>query len=172
MNIALVGMMGCGKSTIGKLLAEKLNLTFIDTDILIVKKENRSINDIFADSGENYFRGIETSILKNTLVGNNQIISTGGGIIKKEENIKLLKENSIVIYLEADDKTLYERVKNNKERPLLNVDDMQEKITNLLNERVEKYRQAHHTISTTNKEPNEITNEIIGIINEYSRSQN
>ena len=113
MNIALVGMMGCGKTTIGKLIAKDLNFSFIDTDKLIVEKENRSINKIFEENGEEYFREIETSILIKTLNNDNQIISTGGGIIKKDENIKLLKEKSIVIYLKADDKTLYERVKNN-----------------------------------------------------------
>ena len=170
MNIALVGMMGCGKTTIGKLIAKELGFSFVDTDELIVEEENRSINKIFEENGEEYFREIETSILIKTLNNDNQIISTGGGIIKKDENIKLLKEKSIVIYLEADDKTLYNRVKNNKGRPLLNVDNMQEKITTLLKERENKYKQAHNTISTKNKEPNDIANEITGIINEYSRS--
>ena len=170
MNIALVGMMGCGKTTIGKLIAKELGFSFIDTDELIVEEENRSINKIFEENGEEYFREIETSILIKTLNNDNQIISTGGGIIKKDENIKLLKEKSIVIYLEADDKTLYNRVKNNKGRPLLNVDNIQEKITTLLKERENKYKQAHNTISTKYKEPNDIANEITGIINEYSRS--
>ena len=170
MRISLIGMMGCGKTTIGKILSIKLNLKFIDTDSEIVEKENRSINDIFAQNGEEYFREVETFTLKEVLNNDNIIISTGGGIIKKEENINLLKEKSIVFYLEADEKTLYERVKNNNERPLLNVEDMQEKITTLLKEREEKYKQAHYTIQTTNKEINEIANEIIGIINEYSRS--
>ena len=170
MNISLIGMMGSGKTTIGKLLSEKLNFTFIDTDLKIVEQENCSINDIFRIKGEEYFREIESKVLIKTLKNDNQIISTGGGIIKKDENIELLKEKSVVIYLEADDKTLYKRVKNNKERPLLNVDNMQEKITTLLKERNEKYKQAHCTILTTNKEQNEIVNEIIGTINEYSRS--
>ena len=104
------------------------------------------------------------------LKSDNQIISTGGGIIKKDENINLLKEKSIIFYLEADDKTLFERVKNTKERPLLNVENMKEKITNLLREREVKYKQAHYTISTINKTPEEISDEIIGKINEYSRS--
>ncbi|MBQ8887261.1 MAG: shikimate kinase [Candidatus Gastranaerophilales bacterium] len=170
MNISLIGMMGSGKTTIGKILAEKLDYIFTDTDSKIVEQENCSINEIFGNKGEDYFRKLETNVLIETLKNDNQIVSTGGGIIKKDENINLLKEKSIVFYLEADDKTLFERVKNNKERPLLNVENMQEKITILLNERIQKYKQAHHTISTINKTPNEIVNEIIGIINEYSRS--
>lgn len=172
MNISLIGMMGCGKTTIANLIANDLSFSFVDTDSLIVKRENRSINEIFEINGEEYFREIETTILKEVLNNHNQIISTGGGIITREENIKHLKEKSIVIFLEADVKTLYERVKNNKDRPLLNVDDMKEKITKLLTERKNSYKQAHHTISTIDKNPNEIANEIIGIINEYSRSKN
>ena len=170
MNISLIGMMGSGKTTIGKLLAKELSYSFVDTDALIVKNENRSINDIFANSGESYFRNIESNILKDALNNQNQIISTGGGIIKSDNNIKLLKDKSIVIYLEADEETLFNRLKEDTTRPLLNVSDIKEKIKVLLSERQEKYKQAHYTITTENKEPNEITKEIIGIINEYSRS--
>ena len=170
MNIALIGMMGCGKTTIGELLAKELNYTFIDTDSLIVEKENRSINDIFANDGEQYFRKLETNVLKEVLNNQNQIVSTGGGIVKSDENITLLKEHSVVIYLKAEKETLFSRLKEDKTRPLLNVSDIQNKISNLLDERKEKYNQAHHIIKTENKTPIEITNEIIGIINEYSRS--
>jgi shikimate kinase len=166
MNIALIGMMGSGKTTVGNLLKEELNnFTFIDTDTKIIEKENKSINEIFSTEGEEYFRNIETEILKNILNNDSQIISTGGGIIKSEENIKLLKENATVIYLKASAEKLYERVKNNKERPLLNTENMFEKIKQLLNERENNYNKADYTINTDNKSPKEITNEIIGIIN-------
>lgn len=166
MNIALIGMMGSGKTTVGNLLKEELNnFTFIDTDTKIIEKENKSINEIFSMYGEEYFRNIETEILKNILNNDNQIISTGGGIIKSEENIKLLKENATVIYLKASAEKLYERVKNNKERPLLNTENMLKKIKQLLNERENNYNKADYTINTDNKSPKEITNEIIGIIN-------
>lgn len=170
MNISLIGMMGSGKTTIGKLLAKELSYSFVDTDSLIVEKENRSINDIFANSGESYFRNAESNILKEALNNQNQIISTGGGIIKKNENIKLLKEKSLVIYLKANEETLFNRLKEDTTRPLLNVSDIKEKINVLLTERQAQYEQAHYTITTENKEPIEITKEIIGIINEYSRS--
>ena len=171
MNISLIGMMGSGKSTIGKLLKIKLSdYRFIDTDEEIIKKENMSINEIFAQKGEEYFRRIETEVLNRILSNNNQIISTGGGIIKSEENIKNLKEKSIVFYLKAEGTELCKRVKNNKERPLLNVENMYEKIKILLNEREKNYKQAHYIISTDNKTPEEITNEITGIINDNSRS--
>ena len=153
MNISLIGMMGCGKTTIGELLAKELSYKFIDTDSLIVEKENRSINDIFANDGEQYFRKVETNVLKEVLSNQKQIVSTGGGIVKSDENIKILKEKSIVIYLKAKKETLFNRLKEDRTRPLLNVSDMQNKISALLDERAEKYNKAHHIIETENKTP-------------------
>lgn len=170
MNISLIGMMGSGKTTIGKLLSKELNYIFIDTDLEIIKRENREINQIFAQDGEKYFRTIETDVLKEVLLNKNQIISTGGGIIKSNENIQQLKEKSIIFYLEANSEVLFERLKNNKERPLLNVGDMKRRIEILLSERKEKYEQAHYKVLTENKSPENITKEIIGMINGYNRS--
>ena len=93
MNIALIGLMGCGKTTIGKLLQEELtDFDFVDTDDLIVEYENRSINDIFSKDGEDYFREIESKILNKVLINSNQVISTGGGIVINDENIAVLKK--------------------------------------------------------------------------------
>ena len=171
MNIALIGMMGSGKTTIGKLLSEKLpEFTFIDTDSEIVKQEKNSVNEIFDKKGEAYFRTAETLVLKKVLENDFQIISTGGGIIKSDENISLLKDKSVVIYLKANSDTLFERVKNNNERPLLNVDNMFEKIDKLLKERTCNYEKAHYIIDTNNKQPDTIVKEITEIINDYGRS--
>ncbi len=162
MNISLIGMMGSGKTTIAQILTKKLTgFAFVDTDLLIISKEKRTINEIFEKNGENYFRKIESEILKNVLKNDNQLISTGGGIIKSVDNIKLLKENSVVFYLKASPDTLYERVKNNKERPLLNVEGMRGKIITLLDERENFYLKAHHIIITDNKTPDIIVNEIL-----------
>lgn len=168
-NIALIGMMGSGKSTIGKKLSLILpTYNFIDTDELIVLNQNMSINDIFAQKGEEYFRNIETSILNEVLNKENQIISTGGGIILKEENRSILKQNSIVIYLQASSNTLFERVKNNKERPLLNVEDMKSKIENLLQQRKELYKNSStYIINTEEKNIENILKEIEGIIRNH-----
>ena len=171
MNISLIGMMGSGKTTTGRLLTKVLkNHSFIDTDEEIVKQEKTSINEIFRTKGEAYFRAIETSILHKYLINNNIVISTGGGIINSQENIDLLKNNSTVFYLKSDAETLYERVKNNKERPLLNEGDMKERITTLLSQRACNYEKAHYIIDVTNKTPDDIVKEIAGIINDHSRS--
>lgn len=166
MNISLIGMMGSGKTCIGELLAKLLNMSFVDTDEQIIKSEKTSINQIFAQKGETYFREIETATLKNVLNFNNQIISTGGGIIKSDENLSLLKEKSVVFYLKASPDILFERIKNNKERPLLNVENMKDKIKTILQERISQYEKAQYTIVTDDKSPIEIANEIIGIIND------
>ena len=172
MNISLIGMMGSGKSTIGKLLQQKLEeYTFIDTDEEIIKSEKLSINEIFANKGENYFREIESKILNSILEKNNQIISTGGGIIKKEENIDKLKAKSFIVFLSADTQTLYERVKNNTERPLLNTEDIKSKIEILLKERLNQYKKAHIEINTTNKSTSKIVEEIIRELRNYETSR-
>lgn len=166
MNISLIGMMGSGKTCIGELLAKLLNMSFVDTDEQIIKSEKTSINQIFAQKGETYFREIETATLKNILNFNNQIISTGGGIIKSDENLSLLKEKSVVFYLKASPDILFERIKNNKERPLLNVENMKDKIKTILQDRISQYEKAQYIIVTDDKSPIEIANEIIGIIND------
>ena len=166
MNISLIGMMGSGKTCIGELLAKLLNMSFVDTDEQIIKTEKISINQIFAQKGETYFREMETATLKNVLNFNNQIISTGGGIIKSDENLSLLKEKSVVFYLKASPDILFERIKNNKERPLLNVENMKDKIKTILQERISQYEKAQYIIVTDDKSPIEIANEIIGIIND------
>ena len=166
MNISLIGMMGSRKTCIGELLAKLLNMSFVDTDEQIIKSEKTSINQIFAQKGETYFREMETATLKNVLNFNNQIISTGGGIIKSDENLSLLKKKSVVFYLKASPDILFERIKNNKERPLLNVENMKDKIKTILQDRISQYEKAQYIIVTDDKSPIEIANEIIGIIND------
>ncbi len=171
MNISLIGMMGSGKSTIGKLLADKIKgYMFIDTDEEIVKTEKKTINEIFDQIGERGFREIESKILKKILTNDNQIIATGGGLITKKENLELLKKRSYIIYLSANNNILYERLKNNQDRPLLNTTDIKQKIDKLLNQRIPLYNQANKEISTNKKDPELIVNEIINELKRNERS--
>ncbi len=165
MNIALVGMMGSGKTTIGKLLVEKLKcFSFVDTDELIIKSQNLQICDIFDKFGENYFRKKEEEVLFSILQSDNNIISTGGGIVLSKINLNLLKQKTLMIYLSADAHNLYLRVKNDNSRPLLQSGNAEEKISNLLMQRKPLYEQAHFTIDTTNKSTDIIVNEIVNVV--------
>lgn len=160
MNISLVGMMGCGKTTIGKLLASYTGYSFVDIDELIVQNERMSISQIFEQNGEDYFRTVESQLLEQLLNKDNQVISTGGGIVKLDSNLNLLKEKSKVFYLKACVDVLYERVKEDSNRPLLKTDNVKLKIESLLNERCSLYEKAHFIIEA-DKMPEYVVSQII-----------
>lgn len=161
-NVILIGFMGCGKTTVGLRLSYRLRRTVIDTDKEIEKEEKRSISDIFAVDGETYFRERETACLRKLIKNvNNQIISVGGGLPLREENRQLLHELGQVFYLRAKDETIYERVKDDTTRPLLQGDDPLTKIRMLLNERDPYYRAAADVvIAVDNKSFEQILDEI------------
>ncbi len=119
-NIALIGFMGSGKTTIGRHLAKELEMKFIDTDKMISMHEKKTISEIFQEHGERYFRDLERKIIAEESRENNIVISTGGGAIVDNENIKNLKKTSFVVYLDSSLECIHERVKNGKNRPLLN----------------------------------------------------
>lgn len=110
MNLVLIGMMGCGKSTCGRLLAQKLGRRFVDTDNLIVERVGRSIPDIFAQDGEAHFRDLETAIIKELSRQSNLVIATGGGAILREENTAALRENGYVVWLNRSPEEIYKKV--------------------------------------------------------------
>ena len=163
-KIVLIGMMGSGKSTVSKLLSEKLNLSLLDTDEIFEQQEKCKIVDFFKKYGEEKFREIESEILKKSLTKSNCIISTGGGIVLKEENRILLSDKSILtIYLSTNYETIYNRIKDDKTRPLLLVKNPKEEIKKILNSREQFYNQAKATIETDNKTQQEIAEEILKI---------
>ncbi|MFW5976873.1 MAG: shikimate kinase [Bacillota bacterium] len=165
MKVSLVGFMGTGKSTVGSLLAEELNLPFLETDTLIEKELGQSIDQIFNQKGEVFFRKQETEILKKIIINKKDfVLSTGGGIVIKPENRNLLKANTSVILLKASPETIYNRVKNNTERPLLNIDNPLMKIKKLLKKRENYYNQFTPQIDTDNKSPKQIVHQIKLII--------
>ena len=158
-NVILTGMMGSGKTTVGKELAAVLNYDFIDLDEVIENKYGK-ITDIFSQKGEKYFREIETQELKNFENQSNFVLSTGGGIILKDENIKILKDLGQVFYLSAKSETIYNRIKNQKHRPLLNTQNPKNTIEEILSKRLEKYEKSGEKIITDNKNAKEIAGEI------------
>ena len=163
-NIILEGFMGSGKTTVSELLSEKLDLDLMDTDAAIETTEGRSISSIFEEDGEEAFRKMETELL-TTIVKDHwrdMIISLGGGLPLREDNRKLLKEAGKVVYLKASPETVYERVKGNSTRPLLQCEDPLARIKELQAKRSELYDAAADlVINTDGKTPEEIAVEII-----------
>ncbi len=141
MNIFLVGPMGSGKSSLGKKLAKSLDKKFIDTDKEIEKRENKTINEIFENNGEKYFREKEKEFLINIPNNLNIIIATGGGIITNQENRKKLKENK-VIFLNASIERQSKRTSKSDKRPLLKNVNRLKKLRELYDQRLELYREV------------------------------
>ncbi len=146
-NVILIGFMGCGKSTVGLKLSYRLRKSVIDTDKEIEKEEKRSISDIFQQDGEAYFRNKETECLQKLIeTSGNQIISAGGGLPMREANRELLHQLGQVIYLRAKAETIYERLKHDTSRPLLQGEHPEEKIRILMAEREQNYEKAADVI--------------------------
>ncbi len=162
-NIILIGFMGSGKTTIGMDLSKQLEYKFFDTDAFIVEKEGKSINTIFAEDGEEYFRNIETKTLEEmeqTL--ERAIVSTGGGLPLRECNGIILKKLGFVVFLKVQKETVLKRLKKDDTRPLLKGDNVEEKVERLLEYRNPIYEYtAHVVIETDNKAVEEISEEII-----------
>lgn len=163
-TIVLIGMMGSGKTTIGKLLGEKLTLRSIDIDVIIEQNEKRTVSEIFQNEGEKYFRNIERETIKKNLTNKDLIISLGGGAFEDQLTQELLLKNSTVIYLKTSPNVILERIKNNTNRPLLKNQMTVEKIQSIILQRQKNYELANITILTDNKNTDKIVEEILGVI--------
>ena len=161
-NILLIGFMGSGKSSVSLKLSELLKMEVIDTDKYIEKKESKTVDEIFNTYGKKYFRTCETNILKELSKNKNTIISCGGGVILKDENITIMKNQGKVVLLTAKPENIYDRVKNSTIRPLLNNNMTIEYISQLMEDRKEKYlKAADMIIETDDKSIEQICKEII-----------
>ncbi len=160
-NITLTGLMGSGKSSVGHHLASLLKKDFVDTDTLIEERQGCSINEIFKEHGEKYFRKLENEVIRELLESSNQVISLGGGAIVNDENRKLIKSQSSLIALVADPQDLYDRVKRRKNRPLLKGKDQLATLEELWEERKPAYMDSHFQVDTTGKSISAIALEII-----------
>ena len=165
-NIVIIGFMGTGKTQTAKALADELSLEYVSVDELIEKKEDRSINDIFREDGEKYFRAVEKEIVKEVSEGENQVIDAGGGVVLDEENMKNLKKSGIVICLWASPEVIHERTKEHGHRPLLNVEDPEGKIRDLLDERKPFYEKADEHIDTSDMDLQSVVSNIKEILND------
>lgn len=162
-SIILIGFMGSGKTTAGIKLSYKLKRPFLDTDKLIEKREKRSISDIFAAEGEEYFRRAETEVLRELVKSSScQIISVGGGTPLRAENRELLRRLGTVVYLKVSAETVYKRLKGDATRPLLQGADPMGKIKSLLASRERLYEEAADiTIVNDGKEYDRVIQEIL-----------
>ena len=147
-NLALIGFMGTGKTSVGRHVAEHLGFDFLDTDELIQSHTGRTIADIFAKDGEPAFRELERKVVQELSTREKTLISTGGGLPTNEENLSALKSFALVICLWASPEKIWERVKNQSHRPLLHDADPQQKIRELLATREPFYKQADVLINT------------------------
>ncbi len=148
-NILLTGFMGTGKTTISHELHRITKMEEIDLDAYIVEKMNCSINDIFEKQGETFFRNLETDCLKEILKKKNIILSCGGGTVLRTKNVDLMRQNGKIVLLTAEPQTIYDRVRNHTERPLLNQNMNVEYIAQLLEKRKSAYFEAADMIICT-----------------------
>lgn len=164
-HIILIGFMGSGKTTLGKMLAKKLECPFIDTDQYIERKEGRKISDIFADDGEAYFRSLETEVLKELLESDERkILSLGGGTPLREENRELIKNGGYTVFLKITPNDAYGRLKGDRQRPLLQVENPKERIKELLLARDPVYEAAaDYVLIEEQKTHDMVLNELLEI---------
>ena len=165
-NLVLTGMMGVGKSTIGKKLAKKLKIKFIDLDKIIEKRESNSIKDIFEIKGEDYFRKIEKKVALQELKKVNAVIALGGGAFLNKDIRKEVEESAVSFWLDLNMKSILKRLKNSKKRPLLNRENLPQTVNKIYLERMKFYNQSKYRIKCNSMTINEI---ILKIVKLYER---
>lgn len=158
-HIILIGMPGCGKTTIGKRLAKEINANFIDMDHYLVEKEGRTINEIFQQDGEDIFRELETSAIRNVSIMQPSIISTGGGVIKKKKNIDLLRDNGILFFINRPLDNIISDI-DIESRPLLK--DHIDNLKRLYEERYDLYNSYCHYNIVNDRDVGYVVREILG----------
>lgn len=163
MNIVLTGFMGTGKTAVGKLLAKKLGMSFLDTDEIIEKDVGMSVSEIFSKHGEPYFRKAEREAVRLVSLLDNYVIATGGGVPISSENMRDLGARGVVVHLSATAATILQRTqKNGKRRPLLEgKNPARAHLEALLREREETYRQCAFSVSTDSLSLEEVAQAII-----------
>lgn len=161
-NLILIGFMGTGKTSLGKLLAEKLGRAFVDLDQKIEQDTGLSIPKIFELHGEKYFRELEKKAVAEISQRKNLVVATGGGTVQDEENLRLLKNSGMLVCLTTTPEEIFNRTERRGERPILDSDnDRLKTIKELLAKRQKYYAQADYTIDTTDWSPLQIISDIL-----------
>jgi shikimate kinase len=155
-NIVLVGFMGTGKTSIGRRISTQLRMCYVDTDDVIERDSRRRISDIFSEDGEPAFRELESEAVRKVSKLDNHIISTGGGVVLKETNMVELRRNGIIFCLTATAEEIYQRVRHQSHRPLLQTPDALAKIRSMLEERHPYYAKADYMVETTGRSFGEV----------------
>ena len=166
-NLVLLGMMAVGKTTLGKIVAKKQELKFIDIDASIEKKNSMTIREIFKKKGEKFFRMEEEKEVLKSLEKNNCVIALGGGAFMNKTVRENILKNAISIWLSVGIKTLNQRIKWNRKRPLLKEENNQKKITELYAERKDIYKLANHQIACDKLSKKNIAEKIIALYEKY-----
>ena len=160
-NLALIGFMGTGKTTVGRQVAELLHFDFLDTDELIQSSTGRTIADIFTRDGEPAFRALERRVVSELGTHKRTVVSTGGGLPTNLENLTTLKKHALVICLWASPDKIWERVNSQNHRPLLQHADPRQRIRDLLAEREPFYKQADVLVNTDIRSIREVAQQIV-----------
>ena len=166
MNIVLIGYRGTGKSTVGRLLAARLGREFVSTDAEIVKRAQRTIPEIVAQQGWDYFRDLESDICRELASRDQLVIDTGGGAILRPQNIEVLKKNGTVFWLTASVETIVKRIGSDNQRPsLTGTKSFVDEIHDVLQERMPKYQAAaDHVIATDSRSINQLVETVLALM--------
>src|ERR1041384_8174400 len=170
-SIVLIGMMGAGKSCVGRCLQQRTQLALVDTDDIVASKFGVSIPEIFSKFGEQSFREAETQALREIAPAKQTIIVTGGGIVLREENINFLKRLGVIVWLSGDGKTLFERASRARTRPLLQGDNHREAFARMLQARLSLYAKvAHIRVDTSMLTDEEVAVAILSKLRKFNRN--
>ncbi|MDR6755469.1 shikimate kinase [Mycoplana sp. BE70] len=163
-NLVLVGLMGAGKSAIGRLVAQALSVPFIDSDHEIERVSRMSISDLFAAYGEEEFRALEARVMKRLLKTGPRVVSTGGGAFINERTRRHIKRGGLTVWLKADLDVLWERVNKRDSRPLLKTENPKQTLENLMNARYPIYAEADLTVHSRDVKKEMVVEDVLAAI--------
>jgi shikimate kinase len=162
-NLVLIGFMGSGKSTVGKIVSGELKMNFVDLDRWIEAREGISISEIFKHQWEDAFRELEAMAVKEIAQSNNQVIATGGGVVLRKSNLDLLMQTGILVHLRIDAKTAFARTQGHSHRPLLGDGDAAKRIEQLLEERQSLYDAIPNCVQSVGRSMREVVADVVRI---------